>query len=70
MFKPRVQEQEQYQDNDGDNFLLGGGSSNSEGMKLESNEADNFLDSIEDECYEPDSPGYDPNSPRYSPSSP
>jgi hypothetical protein len=66
MFKPRVYDE----DNDDDNFLLGGGSSKSEGMKLESNEAEDFLDSIEDECYDPGSPGYDPNSPQYSPSSP
>ena len=29
-----------------------------------------FLDSIEDECYDPGSPGYVSNSPQYSPSSP
>ena len=66
MFKPRVYDE----DNDDDNFLLGSGSSKSEGMKLESNETEDFLDSIEDECYDPGSPGYDPNSPQYSPSSP
>ena len=66
MFKPRKYDDE---DNEDDNFLLGGGGKPSE-MTLESKEADNFLDSIEDECYDPGSPGYDPNSPRYSPSSP
>jgi hypothetical protein len=62
MFKPRERDQDQEQEN----FLCQGVSTT---IVLEQ-EADNFLDSIEDECYDPGSPGYDPNSPRYSPSSP
>ena len=60
MFKPRVQEQDQY-----DDFLFGG-SGKTVDMNLEPDEeASNFLESIEDECYDPGSPGYEPNSPRY-----
>ena len=66
MFKPRV-----YDEDNDDNFLLGGGRTKSEEIVLEpKDEAEDFLDSIEDECYNPGSPTYDPNSPQYSPSSP
>tara|TARA_B100001057_G_scaffold307783_1_gene307864 strand:+ start:76 stop:975 length:900 start_codon:yes stop_codon:yes gene_type:complete len=65
MFKPRKYEEE----NEEYDFLCGGSCKPSE-MTLESKEAGDFLNSIEDECYDPGSPGYDPNSPRYSPSSP
>ena len=58
MFKPRVQEKQQE-----DDFLFGG-NSKTVSMNLEqTDEAGDFLDSIEDECYDPGSPGYDPNSP-------
>ena len=65
MFKPRVQEK--YQEDD---FLFGGSGKPVDMILETKDEASNFLDSIEDECYDPGSPGYDPNSPRYSPSSP
>ena len=66
MFKPRV-----YDEDNDDNFLLGSGGTKSAEIVLEpKDEAEDFLDSIEDECYNPGSPTYDPNSPRYSPSSP
>ena len=52
MFKPRERDQDQEQEQE--NFLCQGVSDT---IILEQ-EANNFLDSIEDECYDPGSPGY------------
>ena len=67
MFKPRYMNKNKIMNKI--IFLFGSGNSKPMEMKLEPNEAGDFLDSIEDECYNPGSPGYEPNSPS-SPSSP